>query len=316
MKEYNKKRNNILNSINLSISLLNENNFISDKTYKKYTNRKFYLKKDAFKILSEFDNNYYHYTNDNSDKINIIKYGKSQLGRDLIAFVINDTDDYDNTIFITGAVHGFEGKYDNDGEELYNALIDVVAYYSDKDLVNTRLIIVPMCNPDGVYDGKSSVGFGRCTFNGIDINRDFMDYKYEAIESVYLKKLIDKYKPNMYIDIHGWLNSLYGDLDIIEPFYNNALVERKYPNQWGEKKGYIMGYTHSKLDCKSALIEFPDPKLISAGRIISAINEIIYKDDLDINAKIAGNLSKKFSDLRNYDKDYVKKIIRRKRDNK
>lgn len=313
MLKYLKIRKEILNDVKSSISYLHDAGYVSNKTYVNIIHKKFIRKKDIFKVLKAFDEKYYGDSFDNSMIYKkMTNYGISQLGNSLRVVVLNDNENVDNTILITSAVHGFEGAYHSDGDILVNELVEVAEYYycNEHNLKNTRLVIAPMCNPDGIFEGYSDESFGRCTYNGTDINRDFKDGGYKAIESVYLKQLIDKYKPNIHIDIHGWLNALYGDSDIIKHFYNNCLIERKYPNQWGVSKGYVIGYTHQNYDCKSALIEFSDPEVISARRIIATINEILEKemDDAVYNARI---VSQRYCDLINHDKDFVKKIIRK-----
>ena len=313
MLNYLRVRKVMLDNITDKINRLNDGGYISDELCKKNINKKIYLKKSFFKLLNDFDFNCYGDLNNDFNLYSKARvYGKSQLGKDLIYYVINE-DNYYSTIFITGAVHGFEGDFNHDGILLMDELTKVASYYYQNEKTrNVRFVIAPLCNPDGCYDGYSDTDFGRCTYNGVDINRDFKDYEYKAIESTYLKQLIDAYKPDIFIDVHGWLNALYGDLDVIEPFYNNCLIERKYSNQWGENKGYIMGYTHKKHNCKSALIEFPSPKMISAGRIISSINELIFGyENLSSEYKNVRDLSKTFCDLSRLDTLHVKKIIKR-----
>ena len=123
---------------------------------------------------------------------------------------------------------------------------------------------------------------------------------------------MDRYNPDICVDIHGWLNTVYGDSEVIEPFYKNSLIERKYSNQWGINSGYLIGYAHEHYDSKCALIEFSNPRTISAGRIISSLNELMYGNkDIDPELQHAKIISEKYCELLNHDKGFIKKIIRR-----
>ena len=316
MKQYIKVRNNILDEIKNSVYYLKNIGYVSEKTYKHIFRKKLITKCDISRILYEFDNKYYipqtFSFREANDKI--ITYGKSQMNNDLEAYVINDNENVTRTILITTELHGYEGRCPMDGIYLTTTMQKVANYYvsNEEKLGNTRLVIAHRCNPDGLIAGNSKKGFGRNTYNNVDINRDFMDYEFKALETIAIKELMDKYKPDICVDIHGWLNSMYGDSEIMEPFYRNALVERKYPNQYGINKGYLIGYAHEHNGCKCALIEFTNPSTLSEGRVIASINELIFGTDyIDPELYHAKIISEKYCELLNHDKDAVKKLLRR-----
>ena len=311
IKTYINARKELLKIIRDSAYCLQKESYISKKSYKKMK-KMFVRKQDVFNALNEFDSKYI-FSETSDTKLPYQVYGKSEIGKELIVYTI-DNGNYDNTILITSTSHGFEGKKDHDGLVLSNVVTDMAKYYYNNSniLGNTRLVIVPCVNPDGAYDGIADNDFGRLNINGIDINRDFDESKFCAKESIYLKELIDKYKPDYHIDLHGWYNALYGDKEIINAFYNNDLIDRKYVDQYGATKGYIIGYTHNNFNTKSALVEFPDPNLMSTGRLIAALNEVmIGYNSLNSEFQSARDLSKGFSDLRRMDKDFIKKLIRK-----
>lgn len=141
-------------------------------------------------------------------------------------------------MLLTFALHGFEGAWDKDGAALVQIGNDVIRAFSShpQALRNTRLIIVPCVNPDGIQEGQTDNGFGRCNAQGIDINRDF-DYQWEyssnsryrtgntpftTPEAQILRDLVLKEKPDIIIDFHGWLNCTYGDAELSD-YFNEAI---------------------------------------------------------------------------------------------
>lgn len=315
--EYIKVRKEIINNIKKAINVLSKKNII--KSYHKtLCNKKiFYPRSYINKLIVEIeeykkDNEYLSF-NDSYDKNDHIIFGFSKLKKVLDAYVINDVFDYDRTVLITGVMHGFEGAYPHDGKSIYNALNKVACYYSNKvDMLDkTRIIIIPCCNPDGMIDGVSGKEFGRKTADGVDINRDFD--RVSADETRAVTSIMKKYKPDIYIDIHGWLNSLYGDLDVLEPFYNNCLIERKYPNQYGHGKGYAISYAKNKFKSKCALVEFNSPDEISHKKVVMALNELLkinFGDNfIDEQTR---KITKGYCDIVRHDKTFVKKLIGRK----
>ena len=213
--------------------------------------------------------------------INKIKYGYSVQGRPLEAYVIQNikTENYNKTLFMDFTVHGFEDEYYRDGQVLTeeaNKLINYFVFHSDR-LQNYRLVIIPCANPDGAIAGKnnyraSANAFGRCTANHIDINRDF--YSFNAVESRALRDCIKQMKPNVYLNMHGWLNETLGTASL------NSLINRiqGFPvqkNVYAANEGYIIGWVHNNLDIPCSLVEYKSPYNISLSRDINMIVAII-----------------------------------------
>lgn len=153
-------------------------------------------------------------------------YGTSEMGKELICHVIGDENAEKSLLMIFG-VHGFEDDYPHDGQVLRLIAEAVIAHYeaTPEALGDCCLYIVPTANPDGLLDGKTQNGFGRCNAKGLDINRDFPvnwkkrtdernktgDEPFSTAEARAIRDLVEQVKPTWAIDVHGWINASYGD---------------------------------------------------------------------------------------------------------
>ena len=311
MKNYFKIRKESMNNIKKAVDVLSKNDVIHKRfIYNNFFYSRSYINKLLIEIEDYKNDEDYLSFNANKNNERLIGFGFSQMKKPLNAYVINNVSDVDKTILITGVMHGFEGAYEHDGNLIKDTLEEVACYYSNINNLNkTRIVIIPCCNPDGLFDGVSDNGFGRTTANNIDINRDFEHFN--APETFEIAKLMLKYKPDIYIDVHGWLNALYGDKDIMQPFYNNCLIDRKYPNQYGNGKGYAISYAKNNCKSKCILVEFKSPDEISPKKMVMALNEL-----LNINSKYdfideqSRKISKGYCDMIRASKNLVKSLIR------
>ncbi|HEX3012014.1 MAG TPA: M14 family zinc carboxypeptidase [Syntrophomonadaceae bacterium] len=240
---------------------------------------------------------------------NIPSSGKSTIeyniighsSRDAIIYdVVITPPEYNKTLLLTFAMHGFEGSWNNDGGTLVQIANDLIREFSSRpeELQNTRLIIVPCVNPDGVWFGKTDKGFGRCNSQGIDINRDF-DYHWEFIsESKYrtgrapfttpeariLRDLVLNEKPDAIIDFHGWLNCTYGDAELGSYFYKAFGI--KHHSSVSKDKIYMQQYFTGWASqfARTVMVEYPNP--VNPGNInnlgysyktINAVKELCSK---------------------------------------
>lgn len=153
-------------------------------------------------------------------------YGTSEMGKELICHVVGDETAKRSLLMIFG-VHGFEDDYPHDGQVLRLIAEEVIAHYAaaPEKLADYCLYIVPTANPDGLQDGKTQNGFGRCNANGLDINRDFPvnwkkrtddrnrtgDEPFSTAEARAIRDLVESIKPTWAMDVHGWINASYGD---------------------------------------------------------------------------------------------------------
>ena len=207
-------------------------------------------------------------------------FGYSYQGRPLEAYIITPTNGrYNKTYYCNFAIHGFEGESYRDGKYLVAEGNRVVEYYANhpSELKNMRLIVIPCLNPDGViagtnelYTGSSS--FGRNTANHVDLNRDFNTFN--GYESRAIRSLMQKYRPNILCDFHGWLDTSIGNPNMVNIFSDTLGLSRKQPNRYGESYGYLMGYSYKTYGAASLLVEYRNSN-ISHTNTVRAISKTI-----------------------------------------
>ena len=205
------------------------------------------------------------------------KYGVSSQGRTLEAFVFNSK--ATKTLFLDFAVHGFEDEYYRDGQVLVNCANKLIEYYKthSSELGNYRLVIVPCANPDGTFAGSNNYreapnAFGRCTAQHFDINRDFLNRN--AQETRYLQALIKKYDPDVYVNCHGWLDTVLGNKEIGSIFVGTLGLKYTQYGDYGYDKGYAIGWVAYNIGAKSVLLEFPSPYQVDYTKMITCIRKI------------------------------------------
>ena len=217
------------------------------------------------------------------ERSNVVRkvYGKSAKGRLLEAYIITNakTKKYKKTLFMDFAVHGFEDWYSRDGKALTNEANRIIDYYAknSQKLGIYRLVIVPCANPDGTIAGKNNLracrsAFGRCTAKHVDMNRDFGPFK--AVESRKLKNFILKCSPNVYLNMHGWLNETLGTKKLSR-IINRAQGFSNYIGSYGSRDHYIIAWVHNRLKIPASLVEYKSPYKLSLKRDVNMINSII-----------------------------------------
>lgn len=214
-------------------------------------------------------------------------YGTSENGRELKYYSLAP-EKYNDTFIFVFAIHGYEDAYDKDGQVLVDTAKYLVNQYktSDVSLLNdNRLIIIECANPDGLYDGNSNDGFGRCNAKGIDLNRDFdVIYKpftnsrnytpkaFSGKESKALSKFIKKEKPKVVIDFHGWEDGVIGDTDLAKIFKENMSLKHK--TEFNENCNGFLSYWAHEQGATSVLVEFKNDN-ISRTDLKMAVDEIL-----------------------------------------
>lgn len=197
-------------------------------------------------------------------------YGRSGKGTDLKYYKLGSGK---NTMFAIFGQHGWEDAWAFDGVELINIAQRVIQDLSSTGISNNwTLYIIPYANPDGITNGYTNGGPGRCTVTtSIDMNRCwpsnfqpvYTSRNYTgasplgAPEAVQLKTFIENNigsEEKIIVDIHGWLNKTYGDIQIGKYFDNqfgfthNSSYGSGYLQAWGKSIG-----------AKSCLLEYPMP---------------------------------------------------------
>lgn len=198
-------------------------------------------------------------------------YGKSGQGNDLICYKIspNATNEIKSKILMTFEIHGFEDLSPKDGQKMTEIGKYLVQYFeSNRDLMNAaELYIITSANPDGLLNGVTENGLGRCQISsGIDINRDFdydfkpnqtgryhtLDKPFSSPESKALKDLVGTIHPTIVIDCHGWDDLLLGDPQVAKCFPN-------LPYDGGftsDNDGFFSAWAGTK-GSKALLLEYP-----------------------------------------------------------
>lgn len=222
-----------------------------------------------------------------------VVYGQSEMGRDLVCTVI-EPNHFDRTILVNFAIHGFEDDYDHDGQELVDTAELVIDHFRDaEDLHGCRLLIVSCANPDGLVDGTTNNGFGRCNANGVDLNRDFdaahvvmnnarnyTQYPFSASESRALKDLVDAYNPSIVLDCHGWLNYTIGDSELAKVFYEEMGLAH-HVSFSDNAHGYFSYWAHNQ-GALALLVEFTAPGF-DRQPFLSAMERLVAGDYEDGN---------------------------------
>jgi len=213
-------------------------------------------------------------------------YGTSGNGVDLKVVKIEPLIQSTSKVLVTFEIHGFEDSYNRDGQVLVdigNSLINYF-YLNPEKLGSTTLYVVASANPDGLSDGWTNNGPGRCqTSKGVDINRDLNYYwtkrtndrnktlsPFSAPESRALRDLVIYVQPNDVVDIHGWLSTTYGTSSLCKYFQNAIGIGRS--SELSGVSGYFSAWA-TKYATRTALIELPDTKT-SDTSVINAFVEL------------------------------------------
>lgn len=246
-------------------------NYSGSKTYKYYIDDK-----NSLPLNATATHISYEYANVTKEI-----FGKTYQGRNLEAFIITPANgSYTKTFFMTFTVHGFEDSYSRDGKLLADEGNLLVKYYAENPdmLKSFRLVIVPCVNADGTTAGVNnlracSTAFGRCTANHVDINRDFGTFA--AIETRSLANLLNKYRPDVFTDFHGWFDEVLGTNELCDIYRRNMRLTTKKVDAYGSTQGYLNGYVRTTFGCPSVLVEYKSPNALSHAQTYTSINEII-----------------------------------------
>ncbi|MCB8818094.1 M14 family zinc carboxypeptidase [Desulfosporosinus shakirovi] len=216
-------------------------------------------------------------------------YGQSGAGRNLEYYQIGNGN---KRLFLNFAIHGFEDNFNQDGAELVDVAGGVIEMLSENIAsVNSHdwtVFVIPVANPDGLIDGTTNDGPGRCTTwrygdtrnvlvqGGVDLNRSF-DINFVvntssrnytghqanwAKESEALRDFIIAHKSitgrNVFIDSHGWLQQIY-TVDGSQAYLSRLF--KQYFSQNSQlllngANGYVSLYAYS-LGMEACLFEFP-----------------------------------------------------------
>lgn len=212
-----------------------------------------------------------------------IVFGESQMGRCLEAFLIQGETN-SKTAILLFTQHGWEDTAPADGQALVDCAYRLAEHYkkNPQDLGGYQLVIVPLLNPDGLYNGTNNWrsdkegAFGRCYQNGVDPNRDWL--AFEAPETRAMRQLILQYEESLtlFVDFHGYINQVYGSKEVGDVFKN--VFGFKDRTHTGYNESYAIGYVHSLGVPYVAMIEYKNRRSVSAEKTIQALNQIFLFD--------------------------------------
>ncbi len=213
-------------------------------------------------------------------------YGQSVRCRDLVCWSIQP-EEFSRTVLLNFEIHGWEDAYAADGRllvDLGNALVE--HYSQSSDLNGCRLLIIPSANPDGLAEGDTNNGRGRCNYDGIDLNRDFdanhavcppgrnyTPYPFSAPESRALRDLVWAAEPDVVVDFHGWLNYTIGSSALAEVFSIHTGLHQK--NELGPGANGYFAYWAQLQGAEAILVEFKNPQSIVTGDVIQAVDRLV-----------------------------------------
>lgn len=231
-------------------------------------------------------------------------YGQSVLERNLVCWSIQQGE-FSRTVLLNFAIHGWEDEYAADGQLLVDLGNTLVEHYSQSaDLQDCRLLIVPCANPDGIAEGTTNNGFGRCNADGVDLNRDFdanhvvytsaRNYTpapFSGVESQALRDLVWAAEPDVVIDFHGWLNYTIGSSELAEVF--STYVGLNHKNELTTSAHGYFSYWAELQGAEALLVEFKDTDSVVHSDVIMAIDQLIANNygsnqaDYELNAAFA-----------------------------
>ncbi|MFY8242369.1 SH3 domain-containing protein, partial [Clostridium perfringens] len=201
-----------------------------------------------------------------------IVYGTSGRGRELAAYKVGNGA---NSLIYVCAIHGWEDHWAADGIELTRIGNGLIEHFQNAGTNNWSLYIIPVANPDGLSEGYTNNGPGRCTIVGaVDCNRDFPigftpygDSRHwtnkeplSVPESRSLRDFISEIKgktsgSTYLIDMHGWEDKTIGDSHISRAFQNQfGFVNGCYDGVY--QGGFLISWANS-IGVRAALIELP-----------------------------------------------------------
>lgn len=194
-------------------------------------------------------------------------FGQTELGRDLECVRLGRAD-APRSILMVFAIHGFEGARDRDGEVLVEIAHRVIRHYEEnpRELDGFALYIVPCANPDGLAVGVAEDDVGRLNANGININRDFPqkwrkigsprdrtgEEPFTTAEARSIRDLVAQIRPTYGIDVHGWINGVYGDYDFAHAFWESF----GFPIREISGSGMLVQWMQTQMEA-AIMIELP-----------------------------------------------------------
>lgn len=310
------------------------NDSVFDMTYIEYyisgsdMKKSGYIYKSKIKNIGDLEHN--HLTSLSDSYLyfgNKIKYGESQLKRALYYYKSGTGN---NHLYLIFAQHGWEdgtlsgNYYHGDGDMLVRIAKYFLEQFTSSDelsisqrnqiMNNWTIFVYPCNNPDGIVNGYSNNGFGRCLYNGIDANRswpgnfvvDTSRRNYTSGQYLNASELEALYNSlisnigsgeNVLIDIHGWQNMiLTRDSNIANYYYNqfhnihNGFYKKTPVNdsgyliRWANNSSTTQTTSSNKkgLGAKSGLLELPPTEDYSLNNIEATYGLAFFRGTIQL----------------------------------
>lgn len=256
-------------------------------------------------------------------------YGTTQKGRNMFYYRAGSGP---NHLFLVFAQHGWEDGVKSDGsyyhgdgnmllkiaKSFINRFISMDSNNREAILKKWSIFVFPGVNLDGIVNGNSNNGFGRCFKNGIDPNRSwpgkfkiFSDSRnytgnsyLGAQELVNLKNVLVANRGsglNVAIDIHGWENSVLSANTELARFYTNQFGNRYKDTTYATTDtGYFITWARNSTDkattssdmpglgARSALLELPPTTDYSDAKIVNDYGAKFFNGTINLLNNISG----------------------------
>ena len=123
------------------------------------------------------------------------KFGLSPEGRELWLIKINSVNTGKRPILIVSRIHPYETSASYCIEGIVNHSIEHLLHFS---FLLSPVYLIPMANPDGVYNGLCK----KTAVDGIDLSKEInhTDGMWQIIAD-----LIDTIEPAIYCELHNWM---------------------------------------------------------------------------------------------------------------
>jgi len=185
--------------------------------------------------------------------VKIKSIGKSEKGRDIPLIILTNFEKKEKgkqKLLITARMHPCLEVSGSWGiEEIVRFLLGNSAR-SQKILNQSIISIIPMVNVDGVYRGNP-----HYNAKGVDICLDFRNKKSKEAQAVF--NFMNLFKPDFYMDFHGWLSHDKGKFPFDGAYIDTASIKPF------DKEHYIqlIGYLKKKVEgfASYALYRFAPP---------------------------------------------------------
>ena len=224
---------------------------------------------------------------------NKTSYGTTQLNKTMYYYKAGTGSKH---LFLTFALHGWEdgtistssdGWYHGDGNVLVRLAKNFIERFEassfdwnmrDTILDKWTIFIFPGINLDGIVNGYTNDGFGRCLFDDLDPNRNWGGgfiandsnprYKtgatyFESQELVSLRNVLTNNigsSDNVVIDIHGWQNMILSNSSDLKTIFYNAFTNISssfYTKTPVTDNGFLIRWAQNSPSTPSSTTEYP-----------------------------------------------------------